>query len=415
MTSALGIILLLLGGANASEKGSNKSLNALINLALDTNPTLLGRIARADAQKQVIPQSASLPEPKIFTNLVNVPVDSFSLNETPMTQFQVGINQIFPFPGKLTLKESLAQVQYMSNKSMIDHDKMMLIRELKHSWWQIYYLDRWYDAVESSRSLLNEAVDVAQTKYSVGKGNQHDILLANIEHAKLEDRLAYIKFLRKKESAKIRDIINKPISFDIEPEQDQASALPMIQKIELLIETAMERHPLLKIAGEKLNAAQGNIDLAEKEYYPDFNLGALYGWRQDDSGLASVKVSFNLPFFTENRQDKKLLQRQLEKRQQLHHVVDVKNHLQNLISVSFAKYEHAKNQAEIYRQKILPQATQSVDTVLANYQVNKADFSMLIQAQINLIDFKANKWKAISTAQQALAVLEYAVAGEIKK
>ena len=58
---------------------------------------------------------------------------------------------------------------------------------------------------------------------------------------------------------------------------------------------------LLASRRESIHAAQSQLDLAKKDFYPDFKIGAFYGGRDDmlsgreRADFLSLKLSMNVP------------------------------------------------------------------------------------------------------------------------
>ena len=61
---------------------------------------------------------------------------------------------------------------------------------------------------------------------------------------------------------------------------------------------------------------------------------------------------------------------------------------------------------------IVPQARQTVQSMLAGYQVSKVDFLNLVRSQITLLNYELQYWKSLSEAKQALAKIQAAVGEE---
>ncbi|RMH21413.1 MAG: hypothetical protein D6698_02875, partial [Gammaproteobacteria bacterium] len=74
------------------------TLDKAIHEALNTHPGLKASKTHADALSFVPDQVNTLPEPRAFLNLQNIPTDSFSFTQENMTQIQTGVQQVFPFP-----------------------------------------------------------------------------------------------------------------------------------------------------------------------------------------------------------------------------------------------------------------------------------------------------------------------------
>ena len=96
-----------------AEKGYDLRLQDAISEALVSNPGLKKMTSKAKALTHLPPQLGALPDPHLSLNARNLPTDTFNTEQEAMTQFQIGIMQGFPFPGKLDLKKgaSLYQAQ----------------------------------------------------------------------------------------------------------------------------------------------------------------------------------------------------------------------------------------------------------------------------------------------------------------
>jgi len=99
------VALSLHSGAVFAEKLTLKAATAA---ALASNPSLAAIQSRADALAAIPPQVESLPDPRLMVNLVNLPLDDPSFTQEGMTQFQIGVTQMLPYPGKLALRGKAA-------------------------------------------------------------------------------------------------------------------------------------------------------------------------------------------------------------------------------------------------------------------------------------------------------------------
>lgn len=91
---------------------------------------------------------------------------------------------------------------------------------------------------------------------------------------------------------------------------------------------------------------------------------------------------------------------------------DQRNQVISQVQQAATDYQRAGERAQLFRQQIIPQASQTVDATLAGYQVGKVDFLSLLRSQTTLYDYETQYWKAFSTANQALARLIAAVGEE---
>ena len=82
------------------------------------------------------------------------------------------------------------------------------------------------------------------------------------------------------------------------------------------------------------------------------------------------------------------------------------------ISAAVTDYQRAQAQLSLFENGIVPQAGQTVQSMLAGYQVNEVDFLNLVRSQVTLFSYELQYWKALTEARQALSWLEASVGEE---
>jgi len=392
------------------------SLEDAVSMAVKGNPGLAEMQARAEAMEDIPSQAGALPDPMLTLGALNLPTDTFSLDQEPMTQLLIGIEQSLPFPGKLGLKERAAEIDADAAVSNVDEARLLLIRNVRHTWWQIYYLDRALDIVARNQDLLRQFVQIAQTKYKVGEGLQQDVLLAQVELSKLLDSEIRLQGLRQQQVPRLNALLDRstsmPVQLPVQVDEDLDRLLPESQ----LFERAGKVRPLLEQRRLEVEAARTRRDFAKRDTYPDFKLGAAYGFREGDNpdgssraDFASIRLGVSLPLYAGRKQDKAVDQRTSELLQRQNALQDEWNKVQAEISAALADYQRASEQVLLFRTGIIPQARQTVASMLSGYQVSKVDFLNLVNAQITLYNFETQYWSALSEANQALARLDAAV------
>jgi len=386
------------------------TLDDAVKVALSANPGLVALDARAQALAEVPSQVEALPDPSLSVNLLNLPLDSFSFNQEGMTQLQVAFTQALPYPGKLALRAQAASHEASAAGEEVAARRLLLVRDVKTVWWNIFYLDRALEVVVRNQTLLKQFVNVAETRYQVGRGLQQDILLAQLEHSTLRDNAIRIHNSRENEAARLNVLLDYPPGQRVVLPMSVDERLPALMSVMVLQQRAAFLHPDLSAQRERLEAARSRINLAKKDYAPDFKLGAAYGLRSgsnpDGSGrtdFGSVMFSMTLPLYTASKQDRAVDQRNAEWLQQKYWLHDQRNRVALEVHQAMTDYRRAGEQAILFKEEIIPQARQTVDAMLAGYQVGKVDFLNLIRSQTILYDYETQYWNTISAANQALA------------
>ncbi len=409
--------ILLVAGAVRAEP---LTLDAALARALADNPALEAIEARARALAEVPEQVGTLPDPVASVNLLNLPLDSFSFTQEPMTQLQFGLSQTLPFPGTLALRGEVAERRAAGAGFELEERRLQLARDVEAVWWNLFYLDRVLDVIARNETLLRQFVEVAETRYIVGRGLQQDILLAQLELSRLDDRRLQLLSLRDSQVASLNALLDRPAGTEVELPATVEQALPELPPAPELVERALENRPLLAVEKEALAAAEAQVELARKSYFPEFRLGVAYGLRggnnidgSDRADLASIRFSMSLPLYAASRQERAVDQRNAERMASRHRYHDRRNAVAAEVSQALSDYRRAVEQVVLFRDTIIPQARQTVDAMMAGYQVGKVDFLNLVRSQTTLLDYESDYWRVFSRARQALARLEAAVGGEL--
>ncbi len=407
--------------ANEDNGGSVLTESSAVGVAIRDNPNLAEMQARYEALAEVPAQVGSLPDPMVSFSAMNFPTDTFDRNQEAMTQLQLGFTQSFPFPGKLGLKESAAEYDAQAVGYSVDELRLQLIKNVKSKWWQLYYMDRALDTVDINRALLRQFISVAQTKYETGKGLQQDVLLSQLELSRLMDRDIQLQAIRRNQAIQLNILMDRPANGLVDLPDKVSKMMPDLASENELYRRAEIVRPRLKRMETQIDAAQSRLDLARRDYYPDFKLGVTYGDRTGDNPLprggarsdfVSVMVGVKIPLYAGRKQSKAVSQKNLELQKNRYALLDEKGLVTAAISTAVTDYRRAKQQFSLYGGGIVPQAQQTVQSMLAGYQVSEVDFLNLVRSQMTLFNYELQYWKALSDAKQALARLEAAVGEE---
>ncbi|HCS13966.1 MAG: TolC family protein [Zetaproteobacteria bacterium CG06_land_8_20_14_3_00_59_53] len=408
------ILILAMAGASCSaQAGDALSLAQAEQLVVQNNPALFAAGKRAEAMATVPSQAGSLPDPMLSLSALNLPVDSFSNTQETMTQMQLGLSQRIPFPGKLALQSEVADYQAEAALQDRREFRLLLLRNTRIHWWNMAYLGKALSIIRHNQELLRNLVRIAETKYKTGKGLQQDVLLAQLELSNLLERELDLTASSQREAAALNALLGRPADTPIQqPRQDSPALEGSEPDIAMLKQQARHQRPMLLGRDADMQLAGTRLASAERDHYPDFTLGAAYGFRQGSTatglarpGLASVMLSMNLPLYSGSKQDMAVDQRAAERAKAEFSVRDAANQVDAEIDAAATDLRIAKNRVRLFEQGILPQARQTTASMQTGYQVNKVDFLNLVRAQLNEFNTDIQYWQQVSALHQAEARL----------
>jgi len=409
--------------ADAQEFGADPlELSEAVEIALSVNARLASMIAHADALLSIPSQASALPDPTFGLNAMNLPTDTFDFDQEPMTQLQLTFSQALPYPGKRQLMEDAAQYEADAGLARIEDARLGLAAQVRGAWWRLFQLDRALEIVEQNQALMRDFIEIAQTKYRVGDGLQQDVLLAQLELSRLLDRELRLGGMRSTTNAAVNALLDRATDQMITlPDMPPSTELPDVPTEAELLQSSAANRPAMAAENALVDAARARIELSEKDLRPNFMIGAAYGYRQgydplrarDRSDFLSLMFSVSVPLYSESKQRRAIEQRNSELSRQRFIVNDTLRSIQASISGSRSDYEAAREQILLLETAIIPQAQQTVASMLAGYQVNEVDFLNVVNSQITLYNSQISYWEALSSAKTALAMLAAASGREV--
>ena len=406
------IFLFGLRGMATAQKGeAGADLQRFIQLALKNNPGLRAQTFSAEASALRIPQAGALPDPVLTVAAMNLPLNSFAFDREPMSGKQIALMQKFPFPGKLGLKKSAARAGAEATKFAQKEYENQLVALVKKTYYGLFATDQLLEVTKKNLALLKQFIRIAETRYSVGKGLQQDILKAQVEYSKMQDRQITLWQKRQSLEARMNLLVNRPSTVSI----------PRISSIQLdslrtnfaeLEKTALSSRPFLKNRRATVQKSQRLSQLARKDALPDVSLGVAYTQRErlrnGASGIdyVSFVASFTLPVYFGKKQSKHLGESQLLLEKARQKLRDAENTVRFQIRDAWTQVQKNREQLRLLKEGILPQATQSLKAALAGYQVGKIDFLSLLNSQQTLFKYESDYYRAQAAYQSALADVE---------
>jgi cobalt-zinc-cadmium efflux system outer membrane protein len=397
----------------AQQSDSIARLPDLIEEGINSNPDLLASYHNWQADLAKVPQAGALPDPQLSLNLLNMPVNTFDFNQEPMTGKQIALMQMFPFPGKQGLREDIAKSTADISQAKNRELKNQLIKNIKQTYYDVFFIDQSIATVQKNSTVLQDFIHIAESKYTVGKGLQQDVLKAQVELSKLEEKSINLKQKRQAATARLNALLNRPagttLGKTVIPEPDSLNLELAYLQIQ-----ADKNRPLLRAWDSMLQQSTKKVDLAKKEYLPDFKLGIAYTQRDKlENGMGGIDylsglVSVDIPLYFWRKQNKKVEETRYNQDMVQESYRNVQNQVYSELDKTLSEVEKNYRLLELYKSGIIPQATQSLNAAIAGYQTNKIDFLTLLNNQLTLFNFELDYDRFLSDYSKSMAGLEAA-------
>ncbi|WP_370978971.1 TolC family protein [Agaribacterium sp. ZY112] len=393
------------------------------------DPWLIGSMKRQESLEALSIESGSLPDPSVSLGIANLPIDTLDFSQEGMTQFKVGVSQMFPRGKTLSLKrEKLQNLSEMQPHAREDRNAQVAVT-VSQLWLDAYKSEQTIRLIEDDRALFEHLVDVAQSSYTTaaGKTRQQDLVRAQLELTRLDDRLTRLRQQRDMALARLGEWLGNP-SISLSENTSLGNLIPLSapeligasdlsQKLRQLSES-LSRHPKIKSLDKKIKAFDSGVRVAKQSYKPQWGVNASYGYRDqtpmgdDRSDFFSVGVSFDVPLFTGKRQDKKVQSANAELEAVKTERALILRQLKSGYDAAEAKHVRLSERKSLFDTRLLKEMAEQAEASLSSYTNDDGDFAEVVRARIAEINARIEALHVDIEIQKNIAQLNYFQAGK---
>jgi outer membrane protein, heavy metal efflux system len=383
------------------------SLEEILPQALARNRDVLAAQKRYEAAQARPTQEATLPDPMVSLGYRNVgnPLPFTAIGDDPGAYAAVSVAQELPFPGKLRLRGEMARHEAGAAFQEYLNTELQVVSRVKQAYYQLHFVYQALDTLEKNRDLLRRFAQIAETRYVVGQAQQQDVLKAQVELSLILNRERRLLQEREALKAELNALLDRPATMPLgRPAGYQKAELRAT--VEELIERAGVHSPLLRREQAVVERGQAGVDLARREYYPDFGVMGGYMNAGRFPSMYEFRFDVRVPVFFWRKQRAAVQEQAANVSAARHQYQAAERMLDFGVKDAYLAAEAADELIRLYSGGILPQATLALEASLSSYQVGAVDFLTLINNFRTVLDYELNYYEEVAAFQRALARLE---------
>ncbi|MCJ8319898.1 MAG: TolC family protein [Colwellia sp.] len=443
--SSIIVLALLSLTITSSSASANEVLTfeRAIKQAQQNDPWLTGNQHKQNSLIALSRAANTLPDPKMSLSIANLPTNGFDFSQEAMTQFKVGITQMFPRGNTLEIKDHQLKLQSQAYPFQRQDRQAKVAVTVGSLWLDAYRVQQSIALIERNRSLFEQLVDVAQASYSstLGKTRQQDIIRAQLELTRLDDQLDQLAQQKNRFEGQLFQWLNNYLIEQNKAENhNEILALHNINLGEKLVAIDLShanlvyakqwqkpeqlvryfaQHPAVMAMDKKIQATQKGVNLAEQKYQPEWGVNASYGYRDDDpmgnsrADFMSIGVTFDLPIFTENKQDQEVKSAISQTEAVKTDKILLLRQLLGAYSSSKGRLLRLNDRESLYRSKLLPLTHDQAEASLTAYTNDDGDFSEVVRARIAVLNAEIDQLTIEVEQQKIILELNYLFVGSL--
>lgn len=366
----------------------------------DAHAEALGNEAVADAQ---------LPDPMVSAQMVNVPTDTFDLDQEGMTQaLRVGLRQEFPAGRTLAVRGRQRTAEAEAQRARSDEALRRIALETRQAWLELAWQQRAVGILEQSRNRIEQQIESLQSRFATGGLNAQSLLRSELELSLLDDRIAE----HRRRADQARAVLARYIGSEAFRPVPESLPEFTLDSTELrALEQHLVDHPAVRARQARIEAADEGIELARQAYKPKWAIEAGYGLRSERTDLASIGVSLSIPLFADKRQDKRHQAAVQRSRAAQFERDTVLRDLREQLDQALADWRRYRERQALYEQVVGQRAEETVEASVTTYANGQTDFAELIRSQLAALDTQIKQVELTALAGKARARIIY-LAGE---
>ncbi|MDF1739140.1 MAG: TolC family protein [Verrucomicrobiales bacterium] len=372
------------------------TLEDYLREALAANPELSAQFDRVKASRQIGTQMGALPDPKLsYTEFV-----SRVQTRTGAQERAVSLTQAFPWPGKLTLREDIADQSAQTAFYRFEATQRQVIREIGLGYFDYAFLAEATRVTKQNLSLLKQLAPTVDEKVR-GGGDLSASLRLEVELTKTEDQLQTLEEQRNALSSRLASLLGRTPDLDSPlPFPAMGSKVPQIGSTDSL-EAAVKGHPLIEAASSGVITAELAEQLSRKSPLPDINVGAnVIDIGGSGDTAVGIMVGVSIPLQFDKYRAEKIEKAELASAAR----ADVESIRQKLLADlhrTIQAWREADKRLQLYRDKLLPSAEQALEVTNESYRNDKASVTDLIDSERTLLELRLMYQRALASAHKA--------------
>jgi outer membrane protein TolC len=384
-------------------------LEDLLREAEANNPQIRAAKQVWDAAKLAPSQVSVLPDPQFQLQHMSVgsPRPFAGYTNSDFAYVGLGVSQEFPYPGKLRLRSDIARMEADVARENYEAVRRSVRADLKEAYLQLSYFVETLQTLEVDGQLLQQLEQAAEARYRSGMGNQQELLRAQLEQTKYLAEIAHHDLQADRLQYRIKQLLNRSPSFpNVTPAP--SSETPLESDYYDLLAAARGQNPELAAAERIVETQRLQVDLARKDFYPDFSLQ--YMWQRTDPtrfrAYYVVTFGVRIPIYKGRRQQPALAQAQTNLLRSRSELDSQSLAIAAQLGDQYATAQRTKDLLRIYREGLLPQARAQAEAGLAAYQNNRLEFSEVLSALLETSRLGQEYWQLLADHETAVARME---------
>ncbi len=361
------------------------TLQSVIGEVLSNHPALKAARAGVNAMEARVPQERAWADPRVGVDAERAD----SVNFTGFNDLEWMVSQEIPISGKNRQRARAATAEAGAASAELRRRAVELVSRARVAYFRYGNARVQLDLNSRTDALLTQFRDVSLEKFRAGTRMQADVLLAETELAKNSEARRDLERQLSEAQSQLNVVMNRSPQSPLGTPEQFSPRPPQFDLLKMQ-SMALAHRPELEAAKKRIEASQIRVDLAKRAWIPDpeirvearqFSRG---GFQEYDTG-----IFFSFPWFNRGKYRGAINEARSTLEGTQHELEALETETLGMVRDQLKKIETFHHHHQLFSERILPLARQTVEATRLAYANEKGSFLELINALRTVQDSEA--------------------------
>jgi len=392
--------------AVASEPNAAYTLNTMIDLALERNPSIAGAQGVVQQSRGQQVAAGAYLNPSIAGSVghgsIRDPSTGVSITERTVT-----VEQPLEWQGKRRARQQAADASAAGAGAAMDETRLNVVADVKVAFYYVLFAQRDAELTSQNLTMVEEVLRTVKARVAAGDATLFETMKATVEVQKATKEVARTQNALVVVRAKLDMVTGSALGTQFSIQGDFESLRQEPDRAALTAR-AIERHPTLRRLAKLVEQAEFSTVLERESRIPNVTVHGNYHREAGDEAItAGLSVPLPLWYQRQGEIESALGARHRAEAERLR----AQNELTQAITQHVQEVRTANEQLQVFETGLLKQAEQTLKVARISFQQGAASLLDLLDSQRVYRQTLLEYVQARTDLSIALARLERAVGG----
>lgn len=394
------LALALTSGVLAQAPAQDAVLGKLLEEAAAASPDVAQARAVVEAERARIPQAGAFQDPSLTLGIQNDGFKHIEIGTMGTSFFNIMVTQPFYWPGKQGLREQVATLEARRAEARLARATLDLEGRVRRSYLGLLLVQGQMDLLTEQEGLWKQAEQAARSRYEAGQVPQPDLLRAQLERARLQQRRWALESEVAVRLAELNRLRARPLEALVPTSTSLGRVTdPPLQSEADATKDAEARSPELMLSALGVEQSGRRVDLAHRERLPDFSVTAAVMPRGSLEPMWALGVTVGLPIFAASKQNRAVDENEQRRIAEEQGSETLRQVLRLRTKERLSTLAALNRTNQYYRENILVLSMATARSTLSQYEVGPMPFAAVLEALSGYVTDRASFLGSIADAQ----------------